>query len=284
MDNRVDPTIQKRLLLGALFCAVLLIVGYFSLVSTSWGHQLDDDAFLGREALSRKVMRLDARVLENVTRTALSVAAVFLLVIAAVRRCVFVGLIAVMGFGCAVAGAEVLKHNLPWRALVAEDGLLDKGFQHDTYPSGHATIGTSLAMSLVLVASSRWRPWLAVAAGCMSATFATGVLFAGWHRPSDALGALAWSGLCMSLAAACAVRLHGRPSTAIEHPHRAIFCSAGLGILVAAATWLVAAAAAPGYPLDDLPFFVLTGLIIAGAFSLIAWYAWLLRAIDWPAN
>src|SRR6202044_1267063 len=50
------------------------------------------------------------------------------------------------------------------------------------------------ALSLLLVSSSRWRPWLAVAAGCMTATFATGVLFAGWHRPSDALGALAWSG------------------------------------------------------------------------------------------
>jgi PAP2 superfamily protein len=284
MDNRVDATIQKRFLLGALVCAVLLIVGYFALVSTSWGHQLDDDAFLGREALSRKVIRFDARVLDHVTKAALLVAAVLLVVIAAVRRCALVGLIAVMGFGCAVAGAEVLKHNLPWRALVAEDGLLDRRFQSDTYPSGHATIGTSFALSLVLVASSRWRPWLAVAAGCMSATFATGVLFAGWHRPSDALGALAWSGLCMSVAAAWAVRLRGRPRPAIAHPSRAVVGSVGFGVLVAAATWLIAAAAAPEYPYHDLPFFVLTGLIIAGAFALIAWYAWLLRAVDWPAR
>jgi hypothetical protein len=52
-----------------------------------------------------------------------------------------------------------------------------------------------------------------------------------------------------------------------------VFASAGLAILVAAATWLIAAAAAPEYPYGDLPFFVLTGLIIAGSFSLIAW-AW----------
>jgi hypothetical protein len=282
MDNRIDPTIQKRFLLGALVCALLLIAGYFSLVGTSWGHQLDDDAFLGREALSRKVIRLDARVLDHVTKATLSVAAVILLVIAAVRRCAFVGLIAVIGFGCAVIGAEVLKHHLPWKPLVGDDGLLDRGFQSDTYPSGHATIGTSFALSLVLVASSRWRPWLAVAAGCMSATFATGVLFTGWHRPSDALGALAWSGVCMSLAAACAVRLQGRPRPAMAHPSRAVFGSVGLGILVTAVTWLIAAVAAPEYPHDDLPFFVFTGLIIAGAFSLIAWYAWLLRAVDWP--
>ena len=161
---------------------------------------------------------------------------------------------------------------------------LDRRFQAGTYPSGHATIGTSLALSLLLVASSRWRPWLAVAAGCMSATFATGVLFAGWHRPSDALGALAWSGFCMSVAAAVAVRMRGRSRPVIAHPEHAVFGSAGLAILVAAATWLIAAEAAPDYPYGDLPFFVLTALIIAGAFSMIAWYGWQLRAVDWPVE
>jgi hypothetical protein len=118
----------------------------------------------------------------------------------------------------------------------------------------------------------------------MSSIFATGVLFAGWHRPSDALGALAWSGLCMHLAAAFAVRLQGRPRPAIAHPARALSGTIGCGILVAAGSWLIAAAAAPEYPYGDLPFFVLTGLIIAGAFSLTAWYGWQLRAVDWPAD
>ncbi len=63
-----------------------------------------------------------------------------------------------------------------------------------------------------------------------------------------------------------------------------MFGSVGLGIIAAAASWLIAAAAAPEYPHGDLPFFVLTGLIIAGAFSLTAWYAWHLRAVDWSAD
>ena len=170
------------------------------------------------------------------------------------------------------------------KALVPEDALFERGFQADTYPSGHATIGTSLALGLLLVSSSRWRPWLAVAGGCLSVTFTTGVLFAGWHRPSDALGALAWSGLCMNAAAAFAIRMRGRPRAAIAHPSRAAFGSVALAILVAAATWLIASAAAPEYPYTDVPFFVLTGLIIAGAFSLTAWYGWQLRAVDWPAE
>jgi hypothetical protein len=286
MSDRTDRTIQRRLLLGALVCAVLLVVGYIFLVSTSWGQQLDDDAYLGRNALSRRVIGLDAAVLDLVNKAGLLAATVIILVIAAVRRCMFVGLIAVLAFGCAVVGAEVLKYQLPWQALVPNDRLLEPRFQTGTYPSGHATIGTSFALSLLLVSPSRWRPWLAVAAACLSAAFATGVLFAGWHRPSDALGALAWSGLCMTIAAAFAVRLRGRPRPAIRRPDRAVFGSVGLGTLVAATTWAISAAHAPGYPYGDLPFFVLTGLIIGGAFSLITWYGWQLRAVDWtqPAS
>jgi hypothetical protein len=58
----------------------------------------------------------------------------------------------------------------------------------------------------------------------------------------------------------------------------------GLGIVVAAASWLMAAAGATEHPHGDVPFFVVTGLIIAGAFSLTAWYAWQLRAVDWPTT
>jgi PAP2 superfamily protein len=281
MNDRIKKTIERRLLLGAVVCAILLIAGYFILVGTAWGRQLDDEALLGRNALSRKVINLDSHILEHVRPAALLLTAVVLFVIAVGRRCVLVGIIAVAGFGCAVLGAEVLKAVLPWRPLVPMDVLLRSELQTGTYPSGHATIGTSLALSLLFVSSSRWRPWLAVAGGCVSAAFATGVLFAGWHRPSDALGALALSGFSMSMAAAFAIRVRGRPRSPSAHSGRAVFGSVASGILVAAATWLIAAGAALDYKYADLPFFVLTGLIIAGSFSLIAWYGWQLRAIDW---
>jgi hypothetical protein len=231
-----------------------------------------------------KVITLDSDLLKLVRKRTLFLGAMATLAIAVMRRCTIVGVIAVAAFGCAVVGAEVLKHVLPWRVLVPDDAMLDSGFQTNTYPSGHTTVVTSLALSLVLVSPSRWRPWLAIAGGCISATFATGVLFVGWHRPSDALGALAWSGLCMSVAAAFAIRFHGRQRPAVAFPHRAAFDCFALGILVAAATWLFSAAAAPPHPLTGPPFFVLTGFIIAGAFTLIAWYGWQLLAVDWPAE
>ena len=282
MSDHADRTLQRRLLLGALVCAVTLIAGYFIFVSPPWGHQFDDDAYFGRRALSRKVVKLDFDLLNLVSKTTLVLAAMVLLIIAAVRRCALVGIITVAAFGCAVVGVEVVKNLLPWRALVPDDALLRRGLEaNNSYPSGHATIGTSLALSLLLISPSRWRPWLAVAAGCLSAAYATSVLFAGLHRPSDALGALAWSGLWMTLAATFAVRLRGRPRTAIAHPGRAVLVSAGLAILVAAATWAIAARAAADYPYVDFPFLVLSELIIAGAFALTAWYGWQLRAVDW---
>jgi membrane-associated phospholipid phosphatase len=132
--------------LGALVCAVLFLVGYLILVSTPWGHQFDDDAFLGRKALSRKIIRMDFDILGHINKAALLLSAVLLLGIAIARRCTFIGVIAVTGFGCAVVGAEVLKTVLPWRALAPKDALLESGFDTNTYPSGHATIGTSLVL------------------------------------------------------------------------------------------------------------------------------------------
>jgi hypothetical protein len=83
----------------------------------------------------------------------------------------------------------------------------------------------------------------------------------------------------MTVAAAFAVRLRGRPTPAITHPGHAVLSSAGMAILLAATTWVVAA---PKYPNPDLPFLVLAWLNIVGAFSLTTWYGWQLRGVDWP--
>src|SRR6478735_9007251 len=131
--------IQRRLLLGALVCAALLTVGYLAVVSTAWGHQLDDEGYFGRDALSRRLIRLDGHLLDFVSVAALLIAAAILLAVATARRCILIGMIAVWAFGSAVLGAEVLKRSLPWHALVPDDALLQRRFQTDTYPSGHAT-------------------------------------------------------------------------------------------------------------------------------------------------
>jgi membrane-associated phospholipid phosphatase len=273
-----DGRLQKRFLLGALICFGLLVVLYIGLVGTPWGHRLDDDAYLGRGALSRKVITWDSALLMRVTSVTVVSAAVLLLLIGVVRRSLWVGVIAAVGFGTAVAGAEILKKVFPWRALVPDDARLGKYLQFGTYPSGHATIGTAFALGLLLLSPARWRPWLAAVAGAISSVFAAGVLFAGWHRGSDSLGALAWSGVCMNLAAVLAIRVKGKAASVTRNGFVAY--SAGLAILTVAGMCLISLTTAHQYQYGDLPFFLLAGLIIAGSFSLTAWYAWQLRDVD----
>jgi hypothetical protein len=277
-----DPRLHLRFLLGALVCCCLLMICYLALVGTPWGHQFDDDAYLGRGALSRKVGILDAVLLMRVTDVTVICLAGVLLLIGTMRGSILVGVVAALGFGAAVVGAEILKKVFPWQTLVPDDARLGELFLFGTYPSGHATVGIGFALGLLLVSPARWRPWLAGVAGAVSSAFAAGVLFAGWHRGSDALGALAWCGLCMNLAAALAVRFRGRP--AISQRNHAGLYSLGVGILAIGALYLISLIVARHYPYGDLPFFILTGLIIAGSFSLTAWYAWQLREVDFSKD
>ncbi|HEY5778088.1 MAG TPA: phosphatase PAP2 family protein [Terrimicrobiaceae bacterium] len=274
-------TIRNRLLLGAIVCAVLLSVGYLALVNTTWGQAVDNAGYFGRHIVARAVIEYDNHILGAVSIATLALAVAIILLIGAIRRCLLGALIVAAGFTCAVVGAELLKRTLPWHALVPTDAHLTIDLQRETYPSGHTTIGTSLAIALILVISARWRPWVAVVAGFVSASFATGVLFAGWHRPSDALGGIVWSGLCMSMAAVAAVTLLGHAIRPIEDARRALIGSAVLAAFVAASTWFAAVAAPDAYPDADAPFLILSLLIILGSFLMTAWFGWQLRSLDW---
>src|SRR5258707_12891467 len=94
-----DGSLQKRLLVGALVCFCLLIVFHIGLIGTAWGHQLDADAYLGRGAVRRKVMNLDAVLLMRVSRATVIGLAGLLVLIGFVRRSPLVGVVTEVGFG-----------------------------------------------------------------------------------------------------------------------------------------------------------------------------------------
>jgi hypothetical protein len=278
-----DGRVQTRFVTGTIVCYVLLIIFYVALVGTDWGHQLDDHAFLSRGALNRRVVTLDVALLMPINDATILIAAGVLLLVSVVRRRVLVGLVAIAGFSAAVIGAEILKDLVfPWRALIPDDARLGKYLEINSYPSGHATVATAFVLALLIVSPAGWRRWSGPVAGATSSIFATGVLFAGWHRASDALGALAWCGVCMNLAAAAAVRLRGHP--VISKTNLPLLGSLVLGIVLLAAFFGIAAAAAPQHPVGDLPFYLLTGLIIVNAFTLTAWYSWQLGAVDFSRS
>jgi membrane-associated phospholipid phosphatase len=274
-----DGRVRTRFVMGTIVCYVLLVTFYVVLVGTNWGHEFDDDAFLGRGALNRHVVPLDLALLMPISNATIMIASSVLFLVSVVRRRVLVGLLAIAGFFAAVIGAEILKDLVfPWRPLVPDDARLVQDLQLNSYPSGHATIATSFLLALLMVSPARWRSWLGPVAGAFSSIFATGVLFAGWHRASDALGALAWSGVCMNLAATVAVRLRGRPVMGSARPP--LSGSVALGVVLLVAFFLVAATAPPEHPVRNLPFFLLTGLIIVSSFILTAWYSRQFEAVD----
>jgi hypothetical protein len=278
--NPIRDGVERRLWVGALICALLLALGYFGLVKTGRGHRLDNAAYSGRDAaFSHEVSQLQGDLLDLVNKKGLLLAAGLLLVVAAYRRCFWVGVIAVVAVGCAVVGAEVLKHTLSWSALIPGDAHIRWRLKENTYPSGHATIGTSFVLALLLVSSARWRPWLVAGGGCVAAAFAMGVFTSGWHRASDALGAISWSGLCMTLAALAATRLKGR-FRSFDYGYPGWIA---MGVFFVSAFFIIAIGvtdSVTAIPTGNLLFYELTGLIAFSAFALIGWYGWQLQAVE----
>ncbi len=87
----------------------------------------------------------------------------------------------------------------------------------NSYPSGHTTVGMSVAVAAMLVVPRRLLLPTAVGAGIFGSAFGVAVVAAGWHRPSDAVGAFL---VVLSVAAACAAVSHVLPDRAdLEEAH-----------------------------------------------------------------
>jgi membrane-associated phospholipid phosphatase len=71
-----------------------------------------------------------------------------------------------------------------------------------SWPSGHTTAGTALALSAVLVAPARMRTVVAVLAVAFSLAVGVALLIHGAHMPSDVLGGYLLAGFWASLAVA----------------------------------------------------------------------------------
>jgi membrane-associated phospholipid phosphatase len=71
-----------------------------------------------------------------------------------------------------------------------------------SWPSGHATAATALALCAVLVAPRSWRPFVAVLGAVYVGACALAMLVLAWHMPSDVVGGILVASLWMALAVA----------------------------------------------------------------------------------
>jgi len=231
----MPPTHHARTLpvlaIGCVATGILLVAGYAFFVWTAGGQQLDYAGYFGRWAENGFEKSFDGRLLGYVSPWHILLAGLFVCGVGALRGQAATGVVAAGAAMFAIFGAEWFKAVLPYPALVAPPGPVPAYFVACTYPSGHTTVGSSLAFALLLALPAFARRWSSLLAGLASAGFATAVLFLGWHRPSDALGGILWSGFCVGFASLAFLKLR-RKNPAL-HP-------LGLPYLLASGACIVA--------------------------------------------
>ncbi|MEA2058850.1 MAG: phosphatase PAP2 family protein [Actinomycetota bacterium] len=203
MSARTDSSSRQRTfwILAVVFTALVVVV-YLMFMRTGWGQTVDDAALAGRVLEPENIISDAWELLDVISVASLGLASVILMGIAVVRERIYLA----VATGVMILGANVTTQVLKRIVLTRPD--LDAGTEilQNSFPSGHATVAMSVAVALVLVVPSRFR-WLAVLLGTAYAA-ATGVavVSAGWHRPSDAVGAWfvvgAWTAFVLAMLAA----------------------------------------------------------------------------------
>ncbi len=79
-----------------------------------------------------------------------------------------------------------------------------------SWPSGHATAAMSLALSCVLAASRRLRPFVAALGAAFAVAVSYSFLTLGWHYPSDVLGGFLVAAIWTLLAVAAVFTANAR--------------------------------------------------------------------------
>lgn len=287
----VTPEVVRLLWVSFSISIGVFLFTYLFFVSSGIGQAFDAAAYLGHENVDRRVLSIDRHLLSLVSVTTMIVIALLILGLSILRRRIEVGFVCVGGFAVAVIGAELLKRYLPWEQLSAMDDELPTNLAFDTYPSGHATITTTACLMFVVLAAPKVRPWLGVILGAVSTTYATAVVIAGWHRPSDALGGIAWSGAVSFLTILIAIRVSNASNIdqhSISLKDRIWNSSTPAAIVVALVIMValsVAAYVTPGELADvDIQFITMMALIVFGGIGLSVWTGQLMRQVHWSRH
>jgi membrane-associated phospholipid phosphatase len=250
----------------ALLCVLGVVVVYVLAVHTHRGRDLDQVAYEGRSVTRPAATRASEHLLRTISETSLALLGGALVLVALLRRRPRLALAVGVALGGAVLTTEVLKRYVLDRPPDPSVG----GIPFNSYPSGHATIGMSLSLGLMIVVAHHWRWLAAIAAAAVATLFGTGVLITGWHRPSDVFGAymvsLAW--FCAVMAVLVHWRGRGDPrrlhEDAIEERAGPVLTIV-VGLLLLAAFVVVLVASLNADDLRTVPYsrdFVVATLLI----------------------
>jgi membrane-associated phospholipid phosphatase len=200
----VDATLgrrrARRMVLLAIASAALLALVYIVAVHTEWGQRIDDAALDGRTTRVA-VQNATSRLLDTISIASLALGSAAIVVIALMRRRPHLALAA----GVIIVGSNVTTQLLKKVVLDRPNyGLREDPHEMSNwFPSGHSTVAMALAVALVLVVSENARPWAAFGGLIYATAVGAGTVTAGWHRPSDVIGAYLvvtmWTGITVAV-------------------------------------------------------------------------------------
>lgn len=168
-------------------CVVLFVLLYVLAVRTPWGQRAGNAALAGRFNQPPPVVVLSTDLLATISVASLGGATVIIALIGFARG----GLRLAIGASAVIVGANVLTRVL--KLVVLDRPPLseaaDRFGAHNSFPSGHATVAISLAVALLLVVPAGARLYVAIPACLVAFAVGAATVAAGWHRPSDVMGA-----------------------------------------------------------------------------------------------
>lgn len=211
MGRRVGA-IALRLGLAVVATTAMGVIGVVA-VRTSTGQRLDDLAWFGGEGIQGSIAGATSALLHLVSPALIATVMLICLALCAIRR----DLPDALGVALVVGGSnlttQVVKNVILDRPVLNVQNAVTE----NSFPSGHTTVLTSLAVAIAISLPRRIRPLgpLVVVGSAVASGVST--VAAGWHRPSDALGAYlvvtAW--LLLALAVRIALT-DGEPGTGAE--------------------------------------------------------------------
>ena len=185
---------------------------YLIAVQTHVGQHLDTAAFAGGERAPQRAQDAAGRLLRTVSVGGLLIAILLLGIVAAARRRPALVFVPAAVIGSTMIAVELFKHVLLDRPQL----LVFEAFVGNSYPSGHTATAISVGLAAVIVSPPRLRPAAAALAFAGAAGFGVFVVTAGWHLPSDAIGAYTLA-LAVSCAAMAILYSIDPPSLLREH-------------------------------------------------------------------
>lgn len=175
--------------------ALTLVALVMVLVRTKSGARYDHDMEWALGGPPWLFHNIEAQ-LQQVSVIRVALACLVLIVIGVCRRRIDLAVGVLVLVGGATISTQILKNYVVYRI---PGTIIDVA---PSLPSGHATVGVSVSLALVLVLPAGWQRWTLPVFTAIGFFFGAGTIIGHWHHPSDVLAALAvclgWAGLALS--------------------------------------------------------------------------------------